>query len=101
MDHQFWTQEDPHLPQNILDTIQDNDGFALLVENQCKSPWANNWSSIYLRTFWQSPSWEELLGKILSILCHEVQHDHLRDARPILVHNAASVRILIQLFHCH
>jgi senataxin len=87
----FWDGEDVTFPQIIFDAIKDNDAYVQLLASAEGDAWSIRWFSEYLRTFWDLPTWGEMLAKILNVLCDEVQHERFKDVRPIIMTAAANV----------
>jgi senataxin len=94
----FWDHEDASFPQFIFDAVKDNPQYTQLLSRTTTDSWHLAWFSDYLETFWDLPTWGDVLAKTLNLLCGEAQHERFHEVRSTVVAVAADVSMCTSLF---
>jgi hypothetical protein len=70
-----WTEETKEMPQKVAKTIQDNQAYKRLIEND---PEKLSWYHDYLMSIWKLDIFRPYLDKAITLMCEDLQATRYR-----------------------
>jgi senataxin len=86
----LWQNEDIQFPQVVFDSIKDNPSYINLIleldiDYSRQSTVILDWFQAYLMSIRGTPIFEEVLKRLVSFACGELQHERFGDKRPFVM----------------
>lgn len=94
LDSSFWLDRGDEYPQLVFATIKDNPSYTRLLESPAAGetlPWFLTGLFDYVWSIWTVPRFDEVLAKMITFLCDELQHERFKDTWPLTMTAAAKV----------
>ncbi|KZV98838.1 hypothetical protein EXIGLDRAFT_763074 [Exidia glandulosa HHB12029] len=81
---ELWTLEGEEYPQVVFASVKDNRAFVGLLESS-QDPWFFAWLEPFILSVWDKPTFADIMAKIVSFMCEELQHERFKKWHPLIM----------------
>ncbi|EJD50704.1 hypothetical protein AURDEDRAFT_83748 [Auricularia subglabra TFB-10046 SS5] len=83
----LWTREGDEYPEVVFASIKDNPAFLQLIRESdpAGEPRFFRWLEPFVLSLWSKPSFADIVAKVVSFMCEELQHERFKRWHPMII----------------